>query len=511
MSTVVIAGAGPTGLMLAAELALAGVHAVVLEPRSGGEEYSQGMAVHGRSLELLAQRGLAGRIGPEEMWAWPRTPFAFFWLDLATVDERDFTYALPQWRFEQMLQERADELGVEMRRGEEVCDATDDGDGVTVTVRRGGDEYQLRADYLVGCDGAGSTVRELAGIGFPGSGWSYSGLICDVALPDGDSPTFDSGIHEGGIFGALPLRPGMVRLMTIEFGSEPAADVPVTVGEVRDTVQRLTGSVPEIGDVLWLSRFGGVTRLAERYRKERIFLAGDAAHSLFISGTQAMNAGLHDAVNLGWKLAAVVGGRGPADLLSTYHEERHPVGAGICQHARAQIAMLHPLGRVSPLRELFTGLVELDEVNRLLLRSATGVRYPMTPGASEDGEPHPLLGERVPDVPLSTSAAGVTSTLEALHAGRGVLFDLSGGSHHPDAVRGGFRWSDRVDIVTAAPTPELGVTTLLVRPDGYVAHADPGGTDDLGLIRALRTWFGEPLGDLPAPVGRTAASSIPVR
>lgn len=503
--TVAIAGAGPVGLMLAAELALAGVRTVVFDPRPRQEGFSQGMAVHGRSLELLAQRGIADKIKPEEIWAWPRTPFAFIWLDLSTVDQRDFTFALPQWRLEQVLEEWALGLGVELNRGQRVTNAVQDESGVTVTVEAAGETAEIRAAYLVGCDGRDSTVRELAGIGFPGTGWNYSGLICDVALPDGQEPKFDSGIRDGGIFGALPLRPGMVRLMTMEFDVEPKpSGIPVTVEECSSAIKRLTGSAPDIGEVLWTSRYGGLTRLAERYRSGRILIAGDAAHSIFVSGTQGLNAGLQDAMNLGWKLAATVCGCAPDGLLDSYHDERHPLGAASCRHASAQMAMLHPLGRVAPLREFFEGLTGLDSVSRYLLRAAAHVRYPMTPNVLVNGGgQHPLPGERMPDLPLC-ARGGATTTLAALRDGRGVLFDLSGGSHHPDADPGSFRWRDRVEIVFADPVPELPATTVLVRPDGYIAHLDPAGTDDQGLIAALRAWFGEPKDGIPGGGQRAA-------
>ncbi|TCO62316.1 FAD-dependent oxidoreductase [Actinocrispum wychmicini] len=443
--TVVIAGGGPTGLMLACELGLQGVETVVLERLSSIEENSAGMGVHARTLEVLDRRGFA--VPRQDMFPWPRTPFALLWLDLAVASKRDLTYALPQWRVERLLAERATELGVEIRRGEEVTGVSQDDTGVTVDLRSG---EQLRSRYLVGCDGADSAVRSLVGIDFPKGGRTYYGVLADVVVDEMD---FQGGVYPAGMFGALPLRPGMIRLMTVEFDVE-RPNGPVTVDEVADAVERVTGRRPAIDKVHWLSRFGGSNRLVTRYRDGRVFLAGDAAHTVFISGTQGLNSGVHDAVNLGWKLAAEVNGWAPIGLLDTYHAERHPVGQRMVTHAEAQMALLHPLHNVVALREVFQELLQVPEVNRILLEMPTV---------------DPLRGDVMPDVPL--------------RAGRGLLLDYSGGVD----IAG---WSDRVDIVRPGPPPETDVVRVLIRPDGQVAYVDRGGN---GLDVALRTWFGEPV------------------
>ncbi|MUN39452.1 FAD-dependent monooxygenase [Actinomadura litoris] len=486
---VVIAGGGPTGLMLACELGLAGVEAVVVERDPEQDEDSQGMAVHGRSLEVFKRRGLADRIREEDIWAWPRTPFAFFWLDLGDLGEQDYTYAFPQWRTERLLEERARELGVDIRRGHELVGFEQDAAGVTVETRSAEGSDRLRGAFLVGCDGADSKVRDLAGIEFESSGLAYHGVLGDVVLSDGPQPEFTTGLFQRGMFGALPLQPGELRLMTIEFGARaPDRGTPVTAEELRASIGRVTGTDPEVEGVRWLSRFGGTTRHARRYREGRVLLAGDAAHVLYISGTQGLNAGIQDAVNLGWKLAAEVQGWAPDGLLDTYHGERHPVGERICMHARAQMALMHPLDQVTPLRALVGDLLEIDAVNRFLLELPSAAGYPLPAADGTQGEPHPLLGQPLPDVPLDTGGEpdGVAA---ALRYGRGVLLDLSDGA--ADLGEAG-AWAGRVDVVTAKPLRELDAAVLLVRPDGHVAYADRTGGDPKDLRRALASWFGEP-------------------
>jgi 3-(3-hydroxy-phenyl)propionate hydroxylase len=498
--TIIIAGGGPAGLMLACELRLAGVEAIVLEPRTERPEMSPGMAVHGRTLELFRQRGLYDRIDPEDIWAWPRTPFALLWLDMTGAAETDYTYAFPQWRTERLLLERALELGADLRTGHELVSFAEHATGVTVVAQGPGGALQLHGDYLVGCDGAGSRVRELAGITFPASSDTYHGVFGDMEVSDDLDDAFSVGVHESGVFGALPLNAEILRLMTLEFGVEPPpGDVPVTEEELLDSIERTSGRRPKVGKMRWLSRFGGPTRLAGSYRAGRVFLVGDAAHSLFISGSQGLNTSLHDATNLGWKLAAAVNGWAPPGLLDSYEAERHPVGKRMVWHASASVAMLHPLERVGPLRELVTRLLGFEDANRHMLRIPTDVRYPMgdgRPGGPDAGAAHPLLGGVVPDVPLVTGG-GIDSVAQTLRTGRGVLLDVSGGAADLEQAEG---WANRVDVVTAARSDELGAAVVLIRPDGYVAHADATGDDREGLHAALTTWFGAPTPMLAASV-----------
>ncbi|AGL15956.1 FAD-dependent monooxygenase [Actinoplanes sp. N902-109] len=488
---VLIAGGGPTGLMLAGELALAGVPAVVIERRTEPAQVSQGMAIHGRTLEVFRQRGLTDRIPPGAMTPWPRTPFALLWLDLATVDERDYTYVLPQWRTEELLAARATELGVTIMRGTELVGCSQDDTGVSVTIRSAAGEEVLRAGYVVGCDGEFSVVRSGAGIGFPADGMRYYGVMGDVELEPGTENDFVSGVFPAGMSSAIPLRPGLVRLMTVEFETDrPDDSVPVTAGELSQSVGRITGRTPDIGEPHWVSRFGNHTRLADCYRKGRIFLAGDAAHVLFVSGTQGLNTGIQDAVNLGWKLAAAINGWAPPGLLDTYEEERRPVGRRVVTHARAQMALLHPVDRIAELRRTVEEFLAYDSVNQFLLKAATRDDYPG-------------LGERITDLAVSVSD-NKTTVGELLRPARGVLLDLSGGRAQLASIADGY--GDRIDIVSAEPTDETGAAVLLLRPDGHVAHRGTGDPDDDGLRLALSTWFGRPKAGLaPAGPGKAEA------
>lgn len=476
--SVVIAGGGPTGLMLACELGLAGVDVLVLERRAGRADRSQGMAIHGRTLEALEMRGLRERIRPEDTFVWPRTPFALLWLDLETVGEREYTHAYPQWRTEALLEERALELGVQIRAGHAVTGLEQDDDGVRVTVRSDAGEYQVRCAYAVGCDGARSDVRELAGIKVAVTGVPYTGHLADVVLAD-DSPAFDAGVLPGGMFGALPIEAGLLRLMTIEFGAEPTErePMPVTLDDVIAAVRRVTGNTIRVDDVRWMSRFGGRSRCAERYKDRRVLVAGDAAHHYFISGTQGMNAGIHDALNLGWKLAAELGGRAPAGLLDSYDAERRPVGEAMCRHADAVTALIHPLDRVGALRELVGELLSIGEVNRQLLLLPTASDYPPT-----HPDAHPLVGKQVAGAALATPD-GPATVAGLLRDGHGLILDLTDGgrAHIPDPC-------DRMRVVRAGPQAEFGAEAVIIRPDGHVAYA--GSADGDALRAALALWFG---------------------
>jgi 2-polyprenyl-6-methoxyphenol hydroxylase-like FAD-dependent oxidoreductase len=487
--TVLIAGGGPAGLMLAGELALAGVPAIVLERETSPAEASPGMAVHGRTLELFKRRGLTDGIGPSDMFPWPRTPFALMWLDMDGAREEDYTYAFPQWRTERLLEKWATGLGADIRRGHELVEFTQHDDRVTATVRtRDGSVYALNASWFAAFDGARSRVRELAGIGAERIGPDYYGVLGDMRLGDDADRNFDAGLHPDGMFGAIPLSADTVRLMTIEFDVEaPPADAPVTAAELAARIERITGNAPRLGELSFLARFGAPTVLAEQFRSGRVFLLGDAAHSMFISGTQGLNAGLHDAANLGWKLAAVASGRAPEALLDSYETERRPVAAQACWHASATMALLHPLQRVERLRELITVLFGFDDVNRYLLEVTTAARYPLPAGDSASGS---LLGLPVPNATLH-SPDGETTIATVMHEsrGKGLLLDLSGGVADLGDMGA---WSDRVAVKRAEPIPELQAAVLLIRPDGHIAHADSTGTDISGLTETLRSWFGAP-------------------
>jgi len=485
--TVVIAGGGPAGLMLACELRLAGVPAVVLEDRPVRERSSGGMLLHARSLDALRRRGLADRFRDATTPVWPRTHFAFLWLNLAGLGDTDYDLIVPQWRTEELLEQRAVELGVRVLSGHRLVGLRQDAAGVEVRVRSAAGEQVLSCAYLVGCDGPHSTVAELGGFEFRTLAPSYYGVIADVAVPGDAQELFRAGVHPHGQFGVLPMNPrdpSEVRLMTVEFDREPpAADVPVTAEEMHAAIRRITGADAEFAEPRWMTRYGSPTRLATSYRKGRLLLAGDAAHPHPPSSGNGLNTALHDSVNLGWKLAATVNGWAPPGLLDTYHAERHPVGRRACMRALAQVPLQHPPERAEPLRELFAELIEYPDVSRHLVQAVTRVRYPMS-YARRPAVDHPLLGAVLPDVTLRT-ADGETEAAGLLADGRGLLLSLGPGEA-PDL--GG--WSDRLDVVRADEAKDLDARWLLVRPDGHVAWADTGECDQDGLRAAVAVWFG---------------------
>lgn len=494
MSTaqVVVAGGGPVGMMLAAELALAGVRPVLLERLPAPSGQSRALGLHSRTVEVLDQRGLLDRFS-EGAPVWPRGHFAGLRkLELSRLDGRH-TYALmvPQSRTEQLLAEWAVELGAEVRRGHELVGVDQDQDGVTLTVRGPAGEQPLRADWLVGCDGGSSAVRRLTGIGFPGTPSTLNAVLGDVRLdvePVGSGPLLDR--LPGGLFGVVPLGGRLFRVVAAEFGvTPPDRDRPVTMDELRAAVRRVTGAELGMRDPSWLSRFGNATRQAESYRLGRVLLAGDAAHVHFPAGGQGLNTGIQDAVNLGWKLARTALGAAPPGLLDSYHDERHPVGHRVCLNTQAQLALMDPSLQVDALRDLFEELMGLEQVNRYLAEMITGlqIRYDM------GGPNHPLTGRRVPDVELAGPGdLPLGSLLGQLRDGHFVLLDptASAGLAAVAAGRPG------VDVVAARPVPPSaldGTAALLVRPDGYVAWV---GADPESLTDCLDRWTGP--GRLPA-------------
>jgi bifunctional hydroxylase/dehydrase len=467
--------------MLASELSLAGVQPIVLEQAGEASEYSRSLTLHARSVEVFGQRGL------DWFRDYPRVQsYNFGLLQLQhLIDESLIPLLVPQRHVERLLEDRATGMGADVRRGHEVIDAQQDRDGVTVIVRGPDGEYQLRASYLVGCDGGASRVRKLAGIGFPGTASSANGLTADVITDPEVKERIAPTLHQAGLFAVIPLQPGLFRVTTIEFGVEQTGkDVEPTLEEFRASIKRVAGvDLPLLdqAEVRWLSRFGNATRLADSYRAGRIFLAGDSAHiHLPVSG-QGLNTGIQDAVNLGWKLAAEIHGWAPEGLLDTYESERRPIGERVCMNTRAQDALMHPLDRVGPLRELMAELLRLPAVCQYVTDMVTGVgiTYPVSYPGREDA--HPLLGRRLPAFVTEDGATGTS----LLASGRAVLFT----AQESVTAEG---WADRVDVVRIGAVPELDAAVVLVRPDGHVIFTDRAGADSEGLRLALKTWFGEP-------------------
>ncbi|ROO87028.1 2-polyprenyl-6-methoxyphenol hydroxylase-like FAD-dependent oxidoreductase [Actinocorallia herbida] len=486
---VVIVGAGPGGLMLACELALAGVRTTVLDRRTGRSHESGGALLHARCVETLRQRGIAERFGDAATPRWNRTHFGLLYIEFDDeLGETEYDWLIPQVRTEELLEERALELGVEVLHGQEVTGVAQDVDGVTVTAVSAEGERTVRGAFLVGADGVHSTVARLCGFSYEDFAPAYYGVTADVGDFAGNRDQFVNGLYPGGQLGILPLQPGRIRIMTVEWeGRAVPADVPVTREEVLDSVRRLVGHAPDIAEPTWMERNGHPTRLARAYRDGRVLLVGDAAHSHPPSSGNGMVTTVHDAVNLGWKLAAEVQGRAPKGLLDSYHAERHPVGRRACVRAAAQIAIQHPLERLGPLREVLAGLVEMREVQRYLVQYVTEVSYvfdyPDVPG-----ERHELIGTRFPEVPVTRPDGASLTTYEPLAGGRGLLLDLTGKPGAlPDLPAG---VADLVEVVTVEPVAALDARAVLVRPDGFVAWADRGPDGDAGLLHALREWFG---------------------
>jgi 3-(3-hydroxy-phenyl)propionate hydroxylase len=490
---VVIAGAGPTGMMLAAELALAGVDVVIVERRaSQGLESARAGGLQARTIEVFDQRGVADRFLAEGEVAQVHG-FGRNRLDISDFPTRH-PYGLGLWQdhIERIMAGWVEELGVPTHRGREVTGFAQDETGVDVALADG---ETLRADYLVGCDGGRSIVRKAAGIDFPGWDPTMSHLIAEVEMAE--EPEFGIRHTERGTF-ALGKREyeirdgevvfaegGPVRVMVTEQGvgtGEPSLD------DLRAALVDVYGTDYGMGDAAFISRFTDSTRQAASYREGRVLLAGDAAHVHYPVGGQGLNTGVQDAVNLGWKLAQVVHRTSPESLLDTYEAERHPVAARILRSTMAQTALIRPGDdRLDALRDTVAELVSLDEARRHLagMQSGLDIHYDL-------GEGHPQLGRRVPDLELVT-ADGPVRVFTLLHGARPVLLNLG----EPGAIDAG-AWADRVRLVDADydgvwELPVLGEvaapTAVLVRPDGHVAWVGEGA--DEGLTGALTLWFGE--------------------
>ncbi|MHC0431214.1 FAD-dependent monooxygenase [Streptomyces sp. O3] len=481
---VIIVGAGPAGMMLAGELRLAGVDVIVLEKLAARTGESRGLGFTARTMEVFDQRGLLPRFGDIEvsnMGHFGGLPVDFGVLDGAHQAAK----TIPQSVTETVLEEWSTQLGADIRRRHEVLSVKEKEDSVEVEARGPDGTHRLRAEYLVGCDGGRSTIRKAAGFDFPGTAATLEMFLADVKGIQLE-PRMIGETLPGGMVMVGPLPGGITRLIVCERGTPPQRrETPPTWEEVAAAWQRLTGDDISHAEPVWVSSFGDATRQVSDYRQGRVFLAGDSAHIHLPAGGQGMNTSIQDSVNLGWKLGAVVRGRAPQTLLDTYHAERHPVGKRLLMNTQAQGLLFLSGPEVQPLRDVLSELIEFPEVSRHFAAMVSGleIRYDL------DGGTHPLLGRRLPDVRL-TGHRLVSSSTEALHAGRGVLLDLADNARLRDRA---WAWQDRVDLVTARPDLPEGsdladTTAVLVRPDGYVAWAAPGSHADLSM--ALERWFG---------------------
>ena len=479
---VLIAGGGPTGLMLAGELALAGIDVAIVERRATQELVgSRAGGLHSRTIEVLDQRGIADRFLSQGQVA-QVGGFAWIPLDISDFPTRH-AYGLALWQnqIERILADWVDELAVPVYRGREVAGFTQDEDGVKVELSGG---QSLRADYLVGCDGGRSAIRKAAGIEFPGWDPTISHLIAEAELAN--EPEWGLRHDAKGIHGLSRMGDGgPVRVMVTEQQLGRTAEP--TLRDLSEALIAVYGTDYGIHSATFISRFTDMARQAASYRKGRVLLAGDAAHVHYPTGGQGLNTGVQDAVNLGWKLAQVVKGASPESLLDTYHAERHPVAARVLRNTMAQVALLGRVDeRTKALRETVAGFIGMDEPRKQLAAEMTGlgIRYDL-------GEGHPLLGHRMPDLELGT-ASGPLRTYTLLHAARPVLLNF-GEPRHLDITP----WSDRMQRVDAKYSgawelPAIGTVAapaaVLVRPDGHVAWVGDG--TDRGLADALTAWFG---------------------
>jgi 3-(3-hydroxy-phenyl)propionate hydroxylase len=498
---VVIAGGGPTGLMLAGELALAGVDVAIVERRANQDlPGSRAGGLHSRTIEILDQRGIADRFLSQGQVA---QVAGFAWMPLSISDfptRHPYGLALWQKHIERILAEWVEELAVPVYRGREVTGFTQDASGVSVELAGDESPRSLWGEYLVGCDGGRSLIRKSAGIDFPGWDPSISNLIAEVEIAEGaEEPAWglrrdDLGIH------ALSKAEGGAKLGVMLTEQRLDRTGEPTLRDLRETLSAVYGTDYGVHNPTWISSFTDMARQAASYRKGRVLLAGDAAHIHYPVGGQGLNIGVQDAVNLGWKLAQVVKKTSPESLLNTYHTERHPVAARVLRDTMAQVALLRTDDRTNALRDTVAEFLSMDEPRKRVAARMAGLDIQYSFGLDEgEGESHPLLGRRMPDLDLVTADAperpDPLRVYTLLHDARPVLLNLG----EPGSIEIA-PWADRVQLVDAEYNGDWELPVLeqvaapaavLVRPDGYVAWVGEGREGaDAGLRDALTTWFG---------------------
>lgn len=485
MMDVIVVGGGPTGLMLAAELRLHGVHVVVLERDAEATPVVRALGLHVRSIEVMDQRGLLERFLAHGK-QYPVAGGFFAAMDKPAPARLDnahpYVLGIPQTVTDRLLYEHATELGAEIRRSRELVGLSQDEEGVTAELADG---TRLRSRYLVGCDGGRSTVRKLLGVGFPGEPTRLQALLGEMKVGV-EQETVAAVVAEvrktQKWFGLGPLgTDGVYRVVVPAEGVTEDRSAP-TLDEVKRQLRAYAGTDFGVHSPRWLSRFGDATRQAERYRVGRVLLAGDAAHIHPPVGGQGLNLGIQDAFNLGWKLAAEIAGRAPEGLLDSYHAERHQVAAEVLDSTRAQTHLMSTEQGPQSVRRLLSELMDFENVKRHLIEKLVGIgiRY-------DFGEGHELLGRRMRDVRLKRGRL-----YELMHEGRGLLLDRTGRL----SAAG---WADRVDHVVddseelgeAGEAGELDVPAVLLRPDGYVAWV---GEEQEDLVAPLTRWFGPAIG-----------------
>src|ERR671916_1162205 len=489
VTEVLVVGAGPTGLMLAGDLARAGVDCTVLERRAEESNLTRAFAVHARTLEMLDARGLADNLVATGARGRALREFGKLEVDLSQLPTR-FPYVLvtPQYNTERVLEEHAGALGAQIVRGAEVVGLRQDNDGVELDVRyRDGTLGTRRAMYAVGTDGVGSTVRRALALPFPGRSAVQSVMLADVRLSEEPEEVLTVDATGEGFSFLAPFGDGWYRVIAWDRRRQLPDDAPVELDEIRDITQRVLGTDYGMHNPRWMSRFHSDERQVTKYRAGRVFLAGDAAHVHSPAGGQGMNAGLQDAANLGWKLAAAVHGWAPDGLLDSYHTERHPIGRAVVRGSGALLRLAlaqSPVTRAA--RWVLANVVgRFGSPPALVSRAVSGVGIAY---ATPRGE-HRLVGRRGPDIRLVPGKAGKTRLYEIWGGGRFVLLPPAGARA---AI--GRRWTARVD---SAPPADATLPMVLVRPDGYVAWATdetaPASRDE-ALRTALTRWCGQPTG-----------------
>ncbi|GAB3742852.1 FAD-dependent monooxygenase [Nocardiopsis nanhaiensis] len=474
---VLVAGAGPAGLMLAIELHSRGANVTVVEAQPERSGFSRGFTLNSRSLDLLARRGLAEPFLAEG-WRTPHAPFVSLPVtaDLTgAATDHPFTLGIAQNRVEELLEQHLLASGATILRGHSLSDLSQGPDTVTAALDTPDGPHTLRAAYLAGCDGSRSTVRRRSGIDFPGTGASTYTLMGDLVLGEKEEIGFGVTEGPGGQLFAVP-RPDHVRL-AVEDPAPPAnIRETVTLERFREVVEGVLGRSLDIERALWLTRFGDAARQAATYRQGRVLLAGDAAHIHPPSGATGVNVALDDAVNLGWKLAAEVAGTAPEGLLDSYHAERHPAGVAVLASTRAQALLGQAGPELEPVAELLTRVFSHPDAGRVLAEAATGLdtRYETH---ARSPEAHPWVGRMVPDVYARTSGRD-TSLSRLLAEGRPVLLGASTGTK-----------SSAEDVTVAEWKGSGAASAVLVRPDGHAIWVRAEDGHESGpLGEALARW-----------------------